>query len=366
VIEQRFGESADFSLGVEEELMLVDARTFEQRPAVRRLLDELGPTEGRFKTELFASVVELNTGVCATADEALAELTDLRRRASAAAERLGIRLAAAGTHPRSRPTEQEIVDEPRYREMVEYAGLSARRQGVNGLHVHVGMPSADACLHVLEAVLPWLPVVLAVSANSPYFAGEETGFSSNRAPVLAELPRSGAPPYFATYADWERHVERLARLRLPRDYTALWWDVRPHPRFGTLEIRMPDQPTALERTGAFVALLQALCATVVDGPPPEPDPGSRALYQQNRWAASRFGPRAELIDAPGERLVTASELARELLELVDGAAGRLGSRDLLAPLDPDSCEGELQLAVGREHGIHAVCGDLVERSLASA
>jgi glutamate---cysteine ligase / carboxylate-amine ligase len=257
------------------------------------------------------------------------------------------------------------VDEPRYREMVEYAGRSARRQGVNGLHVHVGMPSAGACLHVLEAVLPWLPVVLALSANSPYFEGEETGFASNRAPVLAELPRSGAPPYFETYGDWERHVERLVRLRLPRDYTALWWDVRPHPRFGTLEIRMPDQPTAVERTGAFVALLQALCATAASAAPPTPDPGSRALYQQNRWAAARFGPRAELIDPAGERLVRASELAAELLELIEPAARGLGSRPLLAPLDPARCEGDLQLELGRKHGIDTVCRDLVERSRGS-
>ena len=119
--------------------------------------------------------------------------------------------------------------------MLEYAGHTARRQGVNGLHVHVGMPDGDACIRALEFTLPWLPVVLALSANSPFLAGEDTGFSSNRGPILAELPRAGAPPAFASYGEWEAYVERLMELELPRDYTAFWWDVRPHPRYGTLE-----------------------------------------------------------------------------------------------------------------------------------
>ena len=159
------------------------------------------------------------------------------------AEERGLRLAAAGSHPTSRPEDEEIADEARYAEFVDYAGVSARRQGVSGLHVHVGMPSAEACFHALEGVLPWLPVVLALSANSPYLAGQETGMQSNRAEVLAQLPRSGAPPAFASYEDWEAFVDAFARLGIGADYTRFWWDIRPHPTFGTLEVRMPDQPT---------------------------------------------------------------------------------------------------------------------------
>ena len=365
MIEARFGESPPWSLGVEEELMVLDAETLDQAPAVGALVEAAEQQElpGRLKTELFASVVELNTDVCASAVTACEALSALRRSAAELARERGLRLAAAGTHPFSRPDEQEIVQEPRYLEMLEYAGPTARRQGVNGLHVHVGMPSGDACLHALEGVLPWLPVVLALSANSPYLAGSESGFASSRAPALNELPRSGAPPAFRSYAEWERYVERLALLRLPADYTRLWWDVRPHPRFGTLEIRMPDQPTSLALTGAFVALLQALCVTVLERPPPEPEPGDRGLYQQNRWAAARFGPRAELIDATAMRRVTAADLARELLELVEPAAAELGTLDLLTPLQVDGCEGDRQLEVGRAEGLRAVCADLVVRSL---
>ena len=367
MIEQRFGQTSPWSLGVEEELMILDGRTLEQVPGVVELVraSEDLTMPGRLKTELFASVVELNTDVCATAHEALESVVSLRRAATGLVEQQGRRLAAAGTHPTTRPEDQEIVEEPRYVEMVEYAGATARRQGVNGLHVHVGMPSGDACLHALEGVLPWLPVVLALSANSPYLAGAETGFASNRAPLLNELPRSGAPPAFASYAEWEQHVERLARLRLPADYTALWWDVRPHPRFGTLELRIPDQPTGFALTGAFIALLQALCVAVLERPRPSPAPGDRGLYQQNRWAAARFGPRAELIDASGTRRVPAAQLTEELLELVGPAADELGTAELLTPLDGVRCEGVRQLEVGRADGLRAVCADLVDRSLVS-
>jgi glutamate---cysteine ligase / carboxylate-amine ligase len=367
VIEERFGESSPLSLGVEEELMVVDAETYEPVPAVERLQEALGERElhGQVKTELFASMVEVATPVARDAREALASVVELRRRVAGAAQPLGLAIAAAGTHPLTPPDALDVVQERRYLEMVEYAGPSALRQTVTGLHVHVGMPSGDDCLRALEWMLPWLPVVLALSANSPYLHGREAGFASSRAVALAELPRSGAPPYFATYADWRRHVGRLGRLQLPRDYTALWWDVRPHPRFGTLEVRVPDQPTAAARTGAFVALLQALCATALDAPARAEDPGGRGIYQQNRWAAARFGPRAELIDPDATRRVRASELARELLQLVLPAAQDLGSDELLRPLDPDRCEGDRQLEVGRAAGLTEVARDIVARTVES-
>ena len=238
--------------------------------------------------------------------------------------------------------------------------MSARRQGVSGLHAHVGMPSADACYATLEAILPWLPLVLALSANSPYLAGRATGLASNRAEVLGQLPRAGAPPPFGSYAAWEAFVERLIGLGLADDYTRFWWDVRPHPRFGTLEIRMPDQPTSLTVTVGFSALLQALCATVADE---AAKPADRGDYAQNRWAALRFGTAAELIHPDGTRLARAPELARELFDLVAPAAEELGITDQLRALDPSTCEGERQLEIGERDGLEAVCADLVERTL---
>ena len=345
--------------------MILDADTLALAPGVEALVAaaEGRPLPGVLKMELLASMVELATEVCAGPKEALAALRELRKAADVGAQANGLRVAAAGTHPFSLPQAQDIAPDPRYREFVEYAGVSARRQAVCGLHVHVGMPGPEECVWALEGVLPWLPLVLALSANSPYLAGEETGLASARAEVLALLPRAAAPPVFATYSEWETFVERFVRIGLADGYTRFWWDIRPHPKFGTLEIRSPDQPTAVELTVAFAALLQALCATVLEGE--RPVPANRGDYAQNRWAALRFGPRAELIHPNGDRLVTAPELARELLELVGPAVSELGTAELLNALEPSSCEGDRQLEVGRDRGLDAVAADVCGRTVRS-
>ena len=364
MIEQHFGESAPFSLGVEEELMILDAESYAQVAAVDRILAGVEGLDlpGGLKTELFASVFETNTGICATAAEADAALPQLRRAAAAAAEREGLAIAAAATHPFAKPEAQPIVKEERYVTFVGYGGISVRRQGVQGLHVHVGMPSAEECWRCLEGILPWLPVVLALSANSPWFAGELNGMASNRAPILGELPRAGAPPAFASYAEWETWVERLARLGVAEDYTRIWWDVRPHPKLGTLEVRVPDQPTDVHLSAAFAALVQAMCATVLEGRLASnslllADQG-RADYAQNRWSAARFGPRARFV--LGERYAPATELGTELIEAVRPAARALGGEELLDLLDPSGCEADLQL----EHAsAEDAAADLVARSV---
>lgn len=331
-------------------MMVLDAETLMLAPRAAELIAasaDLG-LPGTLKEELFASALELNTEICASPAEAEEALRELRAGARRLAEERGLLIAAAGSHPISRPEDEEIADAKRYEAFVAFAGVSARRQGVSGLHVHVGMPSADACFHALEGVLPWLPVVLALSANSPYLAGEETGLKSNRAEVLAQLPRSGAPPAFASYEDWEAFVDYFARLGIGADYTRFWWDIRPHPKFGTLEIRMPDQPTSLAVTAAITAILQELCRRALERPHPEHNPAARGYYQQNRWAAARFGLDAELFHPEEERTARASELAAELA----------GDR-----LETTRTEADRQLEVGRVEGLEAVCADLVERTL---
>jgi len=181
--------------------------------------------------------------------------------------------------------------------------------------------------------------------------------------VLAQLPRASAPPAFGSYAEWEAFVERFERIGLADSYTRFWWDIRPHPRFGTLEVRAPDQPTAPALTGAFAAVLQALCATVLDGPPREP--AQRGDYAQNRWAALRFGPRAELIHPDGERLLPAPELAYELLALIQPAVQQLGTVELIRALNPTRCEGDRQLEIARAESLEAVCADVAERTVRS-
>lgn len=338
MIEAHFGEVPALSLGVEEELMILDAETLEPAGAVEVLLRGVEGLDlrGTLKTEMHASVVELNTGVCSDVADAVETLRELRRAAAAVAGEHGLTVAAAGAHPTAPLESLPVVQEERYLEMLRAVGYAARRQGVNGLHVHVSVDSAERCYERLEAVLPWLPVVLALSANSPFVEGVDTGMQSIRAGVLAELPRSGAPPPFGSYAGWEGWVERLAALGVLADYTRIWWDVRPHPRLGTLEVRIADQPTSLARTELLVRVVRDL---VEHAPPAEV---SRGDYAQNRWAAARFGLDAELIAPGGAGVATARELARELL----GAE----------PPEPE--------AAAQRRSAPAIAADLVARSLA--
>jgi carboxylate-amine ligase len=351
VIDEQFGRS--LTVGVEEELWIADAETLHLVPAVETLVAgaERRKLPGALKTELHASVVELTTDVCDTAEQALDRLIELRRAASEIAAQSGYVVAAAGSYPTSIPSEQQIAPVDRYREFVEYAGPSARRQGVSGLHIHVGMPDAETCFRVMETILPWLPFVLALSANSPYFEGRDSGMLSIRAEVLGLLPRHGAPPAFRDYAEWERFIERMAATGLASDYTSFWWDVRPHPHLGTLEVRAPDQATSVERAGDLVALVRALCEWAIDTPARPFEPGERGVYEQNRWAASRFGPHGKFVHPDRAEALTAAALARELPVPLRG-------------LDPESCEADRQLEIGRADGLQAVCADLVTRSVA--
>jgi carboxylate-amine ligase len=365
VIEHRFGESDPFSLGIEEEIMILDAGTLMPAPAVETLIRGSAEMElpGLLKSELHASVVELNTAVAGDGMEALASLETLRRTAMEVAEANGLVIGAAGAHPLARAEDLVIVPEQRYLDFVAYAGVSAIRQGVNGLHVHVGMPGPEESLHVLDGILGWLPLVLALSANSPYSGGEETGMASYRAEILGLLPRRGAPPALPSYAEWEELMEALVSTGLVSDYTAIWWDARIHPKFGTLEIRSPDQPTSVARTAAFVALLQALCAYALAEPRRVREPGFRVVYDQNRWAASRFGPRATFIHPDDGHAVEVPGLAAELLERVRPYARELGTETLLDAIPLDRCEGDLLLEVGRRDGLPAACRDLVTRTV---
>jgi glutamate---cysteine ligase / carboxylate-amine ligase len=351
VIEQHFDRA--LTVGVEEELWILDAETLELTPEVATLVAGANARRlpGVLKTELHASVVEITNEVASSADEAVDRISELRHAADEIARENGLLVAAAGSHPTSPPDRQGIVPEERYLDFVAYAGPSAQRQGVSGLHVHVGMPSADDCFRVMETILPWLPLVLALSANSPYLAGEETGMLSTRAEVLAFLPRAGAPPPMRSYVEWEAFIERMVATGLASTYTSFWWDVRPHPQFGTLEIRTPDQSTSLERTRAFVRLLHDLCAWALEAPARPFDPSERGIYEQNRWAASRFGTHGRLIHPDRAEAMSVAKLLRELPIEV-------------AEFDGASCEADRQLEVGRAEGLRAVCADLVDRSVA--
>jgi glutamate---cysteine ligase / carboxylate-amine ligase len=348
VIAHAFGRSAPFTVGIEEELFVVDPATLRPAAAPPSLLDG-----GRLKTELHAAVLELNTTVASSVADAAAELGELRAEARRRAREARLDVAAVATWPPAVPEEQDVRSEPGYLEFASYAGPSARRQFCSGLHVHVGIESPDACMAALEAVLPWLPLLLALSANSPFVAGEETGLSSARAEILALLPRSGAPPVFASYDDWARFADRLVELGLADSHRRIWWDARPSPDFGTLELRVPDQPTRVGITAAFAALAQALVAGL-----PRGDAADRGIYAQNRWAALRFGAQADLIHPDGGRLVGVQELLQELVGRLGPTLDRLGTGDFLTPLE-GLAQADDQLALARREGLPALCRHLI-------
>jgi carboxylate-amine ligase len=331
-----FGSSTPFTVGVEEEMLLVDGETLDATPLFSRVVPE--PTE-RLKPELFECLVETTTPICRSGDEVLAELRGLRSEVVDRAGKLGARVCALASHPFAQSERQPIVPKPRYEQMLAELGAEVYRQLVCGLHVHVGVSSAETCLVALEGVVPWLPTILALSANSPYVDGADSGMRSVRAGRLAELPSGGPPPVLQSWADWERATEG-------HDYTRLWWDARPHPRFGTLEVRIADQQTDVRRAAGFAALVQGLVAAVAES---EFRPYDRARYRFRRERAAGAGP------DPAEVEV--------LAVLVEPAARELGGWELAREVLDGGVEADRQLTIGRTEDVKAVVRDAVRRSV---
>ena len=256
VREHRFTPEREYSLGVEEELMLVDARDLTLAAGVEPILRDLRDT--RVKPELMQCQLEIATAPCETAHDVLAELTALRARAIDAASAHGLRVAAVGTHPFSLAEAQPITHRDRYRELIAAIRYPARREACCGMHVHVAVAHPEKALQVIEALLPALPALLALSASSPFWRGEPTGLQSTRTIIFQSLPRSGLPPAFATYDQYVEEVELLQRAGAIQDHSYLWWDIRPHPRFGTIEFRCLDVQPRVADTAAIAGLIQAL------------------------------------------------------------------------------------------------------------
>jgi glutamate---cysteine ligase / carboxylate-amine ligase len=277
----RFGAAPPWSLGVEEELMLVDAETLE--PARDGFSRVFGEATERIKPELFESFVEITTTVVETAEEVEAQLRALRQEVAERAADHGLAVIATGSHPTARG-QVPLVPVERYRRLKEQLGPQLYRQHVCGLHVHVSIPDPDTCLRAFEGVIPSLPGLLAASANSPFWDGEESGRRSIRSQILLEMPTGGTPPLLRGWHDWEAATQGDSKRR--------HWDAWPRPEYGSLEVRVLDQPTSLRRTAELVAEVQQLVreAAETDG-----RPFDRAEYAALRDAAGRDGggPEAE-------------------------------------------------------------------------
>jgi carboxylate-amine ligase len=314
-IEDVFGSSEPFSLGVEEELFLVDPVTGRQTNASAAVQARLGPVTGRVERELHACQVELITNVCHDANEAIGALGAMRQAVLAT----GAGLLGSGTHPAALEGEAEITDKERYERIRDLLG-DAVATPVGGLHIHIGMPDRETAIRAFNGLRRHLPLLQALAANSPFRHGRDTGLASAREVTIRGWPRSGVPRAMRDYADFCAAAQLLARAADVPDYTWFWWKMRPHPRLGTVEIRALDVQGSLADTAALVAFAHCLARHAAEAEP-EPDPPAEVLEEAS-FRAARFGVAARLPDARG-RLCPVAELLHDALALVRRHAGEL-------------------------------------------
>ncbi|MBA3370391.1 MAG: carboxylate-amine ligase [Thermoleophilaceae bacterium] len=340
-MEHRFTGPA-YTLGIEEELMILDEETLDLSNSIETVLAALPPVEGepQVKEELMESVVEIMTTPSSSMHEVSEQLHGLRRQVQATARECGLAIGSAGTHPSALWEEQRIVARPRYRALVSQLRWIARQELIFGVHVHVGVDDPDKAVHVANGMRVHLPLLLALSANSPFWRADYTGLLSTRTPVFRAFPRVGIPPRYEDWQDYERRVEFMVRSKVIEDYTYLWYDVRPHPRLGTVEVRVMDAQTRVEHTLGLAALVQALVRELCE----HFETGSRLssypyeMLDENKFIAARHGLDGELVDLPQEQRVSTRALAKRVLDRVRDHAQDLGSADQLAGVD-DLLEG---------------------------
>jgi carboxylate-amine ligase len=331
VLDHRFGQSDPYTLGVEEEYMLLDPETLDLVQHIDTVLATTAghELESRVDAELMQSVIEIATPVCRTAADVEQELRALRGYVGELAAGHGLRFGSAGTHPFSLFERQRITARDRYHALVDQLQYVARRELIFGMHVHVAVDDAEKAIQVVNGLLAHLSQLLALSASSPFWRGEPTGLRSSRQMVFAAFPRSGPPPRFRDYADYAEVVGQLERTGCIADYTHIWWDIRLHPRLGTIEIRICDAVTRLEDAVALTAFCQALVKHYCE----EYDAGReipsyhRILTTENKWLAARYGLEAPVMDlATGRRnRVPVAQLIRRALRDVEPHARELGS-----------------------------------------
>ncbi len=331
VLDHKFGDSDPYTLGVEEEYMLLDAETFDLVQHIDTVLAAVAghELETRINAELMQSVLEIATPVCRTAGDVDRELRKLRSYVCEIGREKGLRVGSAGTHPFSLFERQRITARDRYRNMVDQMQYIARRELIFGLHVHVAVDDPEKAIKVMNGLLLDIPVLLGLSGSSPFWRGEPTGFSSIRQMVFAAFPRSGMPPRFRDYGEYAEVVGQLEKTGCIADYTHIWWDVRPHPKWGTVEVRICDAVTRVEDAVALAAYCQALVKLYSERHERGEEIASahRMLTSENKWLAARYGLEAPLMDlATGRRnRVALAQLVRRRLKELEPHARELGS-----------------------------------------
>ena len=361
-----------FTIGVEEEFQIVDPTTWELRSHVSELMEASTPSLGEhIKREMHQSIVEIGTHICADVNELDVDIRRMRGELVRAAETRGLAVAAAGTHPFSSWIDQVISPGERYENIVEEMGQLARSLLIFGMHVHVAMPNKTTMIELMNMARYFLPHLLAFSTSSPFWMGRDTGLKSFRTTVFRRFPRTGIPDHLHSWNQYEDYVELLVRTHCIDNAKKIWWDVRPHPTFGTLEFRIFDVVTRVDEAVAIAALTQAIVVKLHRLY--LANMGfrmyHRALIEENKWRAARWGVEGKLIDFGKQAEVPMSILAEELLEFVDDVLDELGSRPALEPIQRIFREGtgaERQRRVFQETGgdLKAVVRHIVEETRA--
>jgi len=345
-----------FTLGVEEELQVIDPETRQLRSHVAQIFAE-GRHElrDRLKPEMHQSVMEIGTGICKDASEVRRDVCELRSEILRLADKGGMKVASAGTHPFSSWADQLIYPDARYAAIVEEMQLVARANLIFGLHVHVGIADRALALQIMNEARYFLPHLLALSTNSPFWMGRNTGLKSYRTKVFEKFPRTNIPEVFETPAEFDDYVRILVKTNCIDNGKKIWWDVRPHPFFDTIEFRVCDVPMRVDETVAIAALIQAICAKLFSLR--EKNLGwrtyRRAFLMENKWRAARYGIEGKLIDFGKEIEVPFRELAEEMIAFVDDVVDDLGSRrevESIRWILANGTGADRQLAVYRESG----------------
>lgn len=322
-----------FTLGVEEEYMVMDPVTGELKSHEQRIVQEGQKIiKDKVKAEMHQAVVEVGTDICQDVEEAFKDISILRKTISEIAAGLGFSMGAAGTHPYSLWQSQLITNHSRYNEIVNELQDAARSNLIFGLHVHVGMENREMANHIANSTRYFLPHVFALSTNSPFWEGRQTGYKSFRTKVFDKFPRTGIPESFESIEAYDNFIKLLMKTNSIDNAKKIWWDLRVHPFFNTVEFRICDVPLTVDETIAITALFQAICAKIYKLRSMNMNfiQYSRALINENKWRASRYGIDGFLIDFGKEEEINTRVLLYELLDFVDDVVDHLGSRDRLA------------------------------------
>lgn len=359
-----------FTLGIEEEYQVVDPETRELRSYITQILEEGQQIlREQIKPEMHQSIVEVGTRPCRTVAEARAEVVRLRGSIAALAARNNLRIVAAGTHPISSWVDQEITPFERYKGVVAEMQQLALQLLIFGMHVHIGMPNNDVAIELMNVARYILPHLLALSTSSPFWMGRNTGFKSYRSAIFSNFPRTGVPPSFSSYSEFDRYINLLIETNSIDNAKKIWWDLRPHPTFGTLEFRVCDIVTRVDECIALAATIQAFVVKFYRMFEENTTfrVYRRALVMENKWRAQRYGLDGKLIDFGKRKEVDAKALVYEMVSFVDDVLDELGTRkevEYLMHIADNGSSADRQLRIFNEtNDLRAVVDNLIAETM---